>query len=70
MLITVDRDTCCGAGNCARVAPEVFDQDAEGLVVLLAPRPPGSLAEPVAQAADLCPSGAITVTGDRSATGG
>lgn len=40
MRIDVDRDVCVGAGQCARIAPHLFDQDEEeGLVVVL--REPG-----------------------------
>ena len=60
MRITVDRDRCIGAGNCALVAPAVFDQDAEeALVVLLAESPPESERAAVEQAADRCPAAVI-----------
>jgi ferredoxin len=60
MRIAVDRETCCGSGNCVMTAPAVFDQDdALGLVVLLDPQPPQSEHAAVREAAHLCPSGAI-----------
>lgn len=60
--VSVDRQRCCGSGNCVMTAPEVFDQDEDqGLVMLLDPRPPAELDERVARAADMCPAGAITV---------
>ncbi|GAB3803260.1 ferredoxin [Micromonospora zhanjiangensis] len=60
LRILVDRDVCCGAGNCVMTAPEVFDQDDdEGLVVLLRPEPGAEFADQVRTAVDLCPSGAI-----------
>ncbi|PTA47950.1 ferredoxin [Micromonospora sp. RP3T] len=62
MRVEVDRDACCGSGNCVLTAPEVFTQDdADGLVLLLAAAPPVGNAELVRRAADLCPAGAIRV---------
>jgi ferredoxin len=62
MHITVDRDRCCGSGNCVMTAPDVFDQgDADGLVVLREADPPGIEDERVRRAAHLCPAGAIMI---------
>ena len=61
MDITIDVDKCCGAGHCVREAPTVFDQDDDGVVVLLQTRPVGAEATAAAAAADLCPTWAITV---------
>lgn len=62
MRVVIDRNRCCGAGNCVVTAPQVFDQDdGDGLVVLRCPTPPDELADDVRQAVDLCPSGAIMV---------
>ena len=33
--IAADRDVCIGAGMCVMTAPELFDQDDDGIVVLL-----------------------------------
>ena len=61
-LITVDVARCVGAGQCALTAPAVFDQDEnEGTVVLLQPRPPAESHGKVVEAADLCPANAIQV---------
>lgn len=62
MKVEVDREVCVGAGMCALTAPETFDQDDEdGRVVLLDPAPPPEQHATVREAAQLCPSGAITV---------
>ena len=45
MEINVDRDRCVGAGQCVLSAPDVFDQDDEGLVTVLDPAPAAELAE-------------------------
>lgn len=61
MRVRADRTVCVGAGMCALTAPEVFDQDDEdGRVVLLTPEPSPDLREAVAEAVELCPSGALT----------
>ncbi|MFI8962294.1 ferredoxin [Streptomyces sp. NPDC053493] len=63
MDVRVDRERCLGAGMCALTAPAVFDQDEdEGLVVLLDPRPPREHRTAAALAAGLCPASAVTVT--------
>ena len=35
MKITADRDVCIQAGNCVMVADNLFDQDDDGIVVVL-----------------------------------
>lgn len=62
LKVRVDEHKCVGAGQCARVAPEVFDQrESDGIVILLDERPAEGLAPYVKQAASLCPSQAIRV---------
>jgi ferredoxin len=62
MGVVVQRDACVGAGQCALVAPDVFDQDDEGIVMLLEIDPQGSDLAAAVKAARLCPARAITVT--------
>jgi ferredoxin len=58
--IEIHRDRCIGAGQCVRVAPQVFTQDEdEGLVVLLDENPPPELHDAVRTAAKLCPARVI-----------
>ena len=58
--IVADRELCCGSGQCALVAPGVFDQDeVDGTVLVLEPRPGPERRAEVAEAVDLCPAGAI-----------
>ncbi|MEV4759277.1 ferredoxin [Micromonospora sp. NPDC049559] len=60
MRVRVDRERCCGSGNCVLAAPEVFDQDdADGLVLLRRAEVPPELADGVRRAVDLCPAGAL-----------
>ncbi|MBQ6644639.1 MAG: ferredoxin [Saccharopolyspora sp.] len=64
MEISVDRDRCVGAGQCVLSAPDVFDQDDDGIVTALESRPGDDFAGEVAQAERICPAQAITVRQD------
>lgn len=65
MKVLIDRARCVGAGQCVRVAPEVFDQDEQdGLVLLIAATPVADFAALVRRAALLCPAQAIRIEGD------
>jgi len=65
MKITVDRNRCVGAGNCAMAAAELFEQDeTNGRVVLLQSEPAQEKADMAEEAELMCPSRAITVTSD------
>jgi ferredoxin len=61
MRIVTDTDRCIGAGQCVLNAPDVFDQDDEGTVVVRAAVPsPGQ--EPTVRAAEhACPARVITL---------
>ncbi|MGW4070730.1 ferredoxin [Nocardia grenadensis] len=60
--LVVDRERCIGAGMCALLAPEVFDQDdADGRVLLLAPAPPAAHHPAAREAAHNCPAAAIAL---------
>lgn len=62
MKVTVDQDRCCASGNCSALVPGVFDQrESDGVVVLLTAEPGADSHDDVREAADVCPSGAITV---------
>lgn len=61
--IVADRERCIGAAMCVMTAENVFDQDDDGLVVLLVADPDGADATAARAAVGLCPSGALTVTG-------
>lgn len=61
LRVLVSEDACCASGRCADTEPRVFDQDAEGTVVLLQAEVEGELADAATLCAELCPCGAITV---------
>ncbi|MDE3722946.1 (4Fe-4S)-binding protein [Nocardiopsis sp. N85] len=61
LVLHADTDVCAGAGQCVRAAPELFDQDDDGLVVALTTGIPAASSARAREAVDLCPSGAIGV---------
>jgi ferredoxin len=66
MRVEIDHEGCIGAGQCVRVAPDVFAQDEkEGLVVLLEENPRPELHDAVRTAAKLCPARIITFEEDK-----
>ena len=61
MRVTVDYDICASTGSCVQICPEVFEIRKDGFLYVLQEEPPESLRTQVEQAADMCPTGAITV---------
>lgn len=61
MRITVNRAVCVGAGQCATLAEELFDQDDDGIVVLLDEAPGPGQHSAARRAVSLCPARAITI---------
>nr|WP_211176987.1 (4Fe-4S)-binding protein [Pseudonocardia acidicola] len=55
----IDREVCIGAGNCVLTAPDLFDQDDDGIVVPLVDDPAAVDPDGVRDAVDRCPSGAL-----------
>ncbi|MFE9318320.1 ferredoxin [Streptomyces albidoflavus] len=64
MRVTVDSEQCVGAGQCVLNAPGVFDQDDDGVVVLLRAEPDERDHEAVRTAGDLCPSASVVLQED------
>ena len=62
MRVVVDFDTCAVTGGCAHLAPSVFRVGDDGFLHVLQPEPPTEVHDDVRRAADLCPTGAITLT--------
>jgi ferredoxin len=62
--VVADRDVCIGSGNCVFSAPTVFDQDDEGLVVLVTAEVGPRDVDPVRGAVAHCPSGALRIVED------
>lgn len=60
MKIVAAEDKCVGAGQCVLSAPAVFDQDDQGIVVILDAEPAESERGNVDLAIRLCPARALT----------
>jgi ferredoxin len=60
--VRADRNVCICAGMCVLTDDAVFDQDEDGVVVLLCSAVPPDHRARVAQAVQLCPSGALSVS--------
>jgi ferredoxin len=63
MHVEVSVPKCVGSGQCVVIAPEVFDQQDDGMVILLDDSPAPGHHDSVREAALVCPSAAITLTG-------
>ena len=61
MRVEADRDVCISAGNCVMVADAIFDQDEDGIVVLLVDQVPDGEEEHAREAVKLCPSQALRI---------
>ena len=61
MRVVVDYDVCASTGSCMQVCPEVFEVRSDGYLYVLQEEPPEELRTKVQEAAELCPTGAITV---------
>lgn len=61
MRIHLNRDTCIGSGQCALAAPEWFDQDEDGIAILLDDHVSGEGEDKVERAAFTCPARAIAL---------
>lgn len=61
MNVTVDESLCSGCGVCEEMAPDVFAMNDSGVVVAKVNPVPEDLQASAQEAADGCPSGAITV---------
>jgi len=59
MRISTEPERCVGSGQCVMIAPDVFDQDDDGIVILLKPRPDADELADVQEAIRICPASAI-----------
>jgi ferredoxin len=59
--VIVDRDLCQDHGQCVFAAPQVFELDEEGTLVVLQEEVGEDLRDNVEEAADVCPVQAITI---------
>ncbi|MCS0604633.1 ferredoxin [Streptomyces sp. LP11] len=59
MRVEVDQPRCVASGQCVLAAPEVFDQDDDGIVEMLADHPEPDQHDGVREAVAICPAAAI-----------
>jgi ferredoxin len=59
--VEADREVCISAGNCVMVADAVFDQDEDGIVVVLVDDVPEGEEDHAREAVRLCPSQALRI---------
>ncbi len=71
--VSADREICIQSGNCVMVAGDVFDQDDDGVVVVLTDEVSGDAEDRAQQAVNLCPAAALALqdrSGDDAASAG
>jgi ferredoxin len=62
MRVVADQDLCIGAGVCVMSTAVVFDQDDDGIVVVLTEDVPQAEVARTREAVQLCPSGALRLS--------
>ena len=61
MKVCVDPVLCDGCGPCADICPEAFELNEEGTAVVILDEVPEELQEACRDAADSCPTEAISI---------
>ncbi|MFF3336644.1 ferredoxin [Streptomyces sp. NPDC002888] len=59
MKVELEADKCVASGQCVVAAMEVFDQDDDGIAILLDEQPGAELLDDVREAVAVCPAAAI-----------
>jgi ferredoxin len=59
MKVILEQDKCVASGQCVMAAMDVFDQDDDGIAILLEEQPGAALHDGVREAAAVCPAVAI-----------
>ncbi|MCI3273740.1 ferredoxin [Streptomyces cylindrosporus] len=59
MKVELEADKCVASGQCVLAAMDVFDQDDDGIAVLLEETPGPELLDDVREAVAVCPAAAI-----------
>lgn len=61
MKVVVNFDVCASTGACTQIAPGVFEVRSDGYLYVLQENPEGPDADLARQAADMCPTAAISI---------
>lgn len=61
MRAEVDQDLCISCGTCVDICPEVFDWNDDEKAHVIVDEVPKSLEDQVQEAADSCPTDAISI---------
>lgn len=59
MKLEANRDACISSGNCVMTSEALFDQDDDGVVVLLAENVPEAEEDHAREAVDICPASVL-----------
>jgi ferredoxin len=59
--VQVDRERCVGSGTCEALAPEVFEVDDDGVLVVHRPEPAADELPDVRDAVSACPTRALSL---------
>jgi ferredoxin len=59
MKVELEADKCVASGQCVLAAMDVFDQDDDGIAILLEDQPGPELLDDVKEAIAVCPAAAI-----------
>ena len=59
--IAVDRERCVGSGACEALAPDVFEVDDDGALVVHRPEPAAGELSDVEDAVQACPTRALSL---------
>ena len=59
MKVELEADKCVASGQCVMAAMDVFDQDDDGIAILLDEKPAAELHDDVREAVAICPAAAI-----------
>ncbi|MEX3101581.1 MULTISPECIES: ferredoxin [unclassified Streptomyces] len=68
MQVELEADKCVASGQCVLAAMDVFDQDDDGIAVLLQAEPAADQLDDVREAAAVCPAAAIRLVGKPQVT--
>jgi ferredoxin len=62
MKLEADHDACIASGNCVMTSAVLFDQDGDGIVVLLAEEVPEGEEDHAREAVKICPASVLRLT--------